>query len=153
MTRPSAVTTLIDDLSIIRQWSNSSPAVASPEIDTINVIIGDGSTVLTTGVKVALRVDFNAIITGAFVHEFDGTTGSVVVGIGSAAYVAGFTPTFTSIVASAPPTISSARYSEDTTLTGWTTTINRGDVLRFSITTVSSFTRLLICLRIRRLEP
>jgi hypothetical protein len=124
------------------------------EVDTINVVIGDGLVVLTTGIKAALRVDFNAVITGSFVHEFDGTTGSVVLDIAkSPAYVVGVAPTFTSIVASAPPTITSARYAEDTTLTGWTTDIARGDVLRFSVTSITSFTRLLIALRIRRLEP
>jgi hypothetical protein len=122
------------------------------EVDTINVIIGDGTTVLTTGIKAALRVDFNAIITGSFVQEFDGTSGSIVLAIARApAYTT--TPTFTSITASAPPTVTSARYAEDTTLTGWDTRINRGDILRFSVTSVSTFTRLLIALRIRRLEP
>jgi hypothetical protein len=77
----------------------------------------------------------------------------VVLAIDKAAYAVGSAPTFTSIVASAPPTVSSARYAIDETLTGWTQQINRRDVLRFSITSVSSFTRLLLALRVRRQEP
>jgi hypothetical protein len=50
-------------------------------------------------------------------------------------------------------TIVSARYSEDFDLTGWTTNINRGDVLRFAVTSSTTFTRILIALRLRRLEP
>jgi len=121
------------------------------EVDTINVLIGDGVAVLVAGVAAAIRVDFRARITGSFVQEFDGTSGSVVLGIAKAA--PGASPSFTSIVGSAPPTISSGRYAADETLTGWTTDINRGDLLRFSVTSATSIKRLLIALRIRRLEP
>jgi hypothetical protein len=116
-------------------------------------LIGDGAAVLVPGVAAAINVSFNALITGAYIFEFDGTVGSVVVGIEKATYVVGGTPSFASIVASAPPTISSARYAEDTTLTGWTHNIYRGDVLRFSITSASAIQRILVALRIRRLEP
>lgn len=123
------------------------------EVDTINVVVGDGVSALVAGVAAAIRVDFLARITGWFLHEFDGTTGSVVLGIAKAQYEVGFTPTFTSIVASAPPTISSARYGENSVLPGWDTALNRGDVLRFSVTSAASITRVLLALRIRRLEP
>jgi hypothetical protein len=149
----SVAASLLDDLTAIRRWSQRLPPTEMAEIDTINVIIGDGQNVLTTGIKAALHVDFNAFITGAYLHEFDGTTGSVSIGIAKAAYSVGSAPTFSSIVGSAPPTITSARYAEDETLTGWTTRINRQDVLRFSVSSVSAFTRLLIALRVRRLEP
>jgi hypothetical protein len=151
MTR--APQTLIDDLTLIRQWSQGGRQVPYPEIDTINVVIGDGVNVLVAGVTAALRVDFNALITGSYIHEFDGVTGSVVLGIAKAAYVIGSAPTFTSIVASAPPTVTSARYGVDETLTGWTRQINRGDVLRFSVTSAATITRILLALRVRRLEP
>jgi hypothetical protein len=144
---------LIDDILTIASWSRSVVGAQLAEIDTINVVIGDGSNVLVAGIAAAIHVDFNAWITGSYVHEFDGVTGSVVLGIDKAAYTAGSAPTFSSIVASAPPTISSARYAIDETLTGWTQQINRKDVLRFSITSVSAFTRLLLALRVRRLEP
>lgn len=142
---------LADEMTRIRRWSLRARPVEQAEVDTINVLIGDGTNVLATGVAAALRVDFRARITGSFLQEFDGTTGSVVIAIAKAQ--AGTSPSFTSIVASASPTISSARYAADTTLTGWTLEIDRGDVLRFSVTSVTSITRLLIGLRIRRLEP
>lgn len=140
-------------MAIIRSWSAGSPSVTVPEIDTINVVIGDGVNVLATGIAIALRVDFNATITSGFLHEFDGTSGSVTVSIDKAAYVAGLPPSFSSIVGSSPLVISSARYGENLTLTGWTTLIRRGDVLRFSVSSASSIKRLLVALRIRRLEP
>jgi hypothetical protein len=127
------------------------PPPPGAEVDTINVIIGDGVNVLTAGVGAAIRVDFRARITGSFVQEFDGTSGSVVLGIARAQ--AGSSPSFVSIVASAPPTISSGRYGADETLAGWTTSIDRGDLLRFSVTSATSIKRILVALRIRRLEP
>lgn len=153
MTQPSVTTTLLEDVQTIRRWSQGVPIAAQPEIDTINVLLGDGVNVLTTGVKAALRVDFNAFIAAGFVHEFDGTSGSISVGIEKATYEVGFAPTFTSIVASAPLVVSSARYGENVTLTGWTRSLSRGEVLRFSITSVSAFKRILVALRVRRLEP
>jgi hypothetical protein len=146
-------TQLIDDIMTIASWSHSVVGAQLAEIDTVNVLIGDGANVLTTGIKAAIHVDFNGLITGSYVHEFDGTTGSVVLGIDKSPYASATAPVFTSIVASAPPTISSARYAADTTLAGWTQQINRGDVLRFSVTSVTAFTRLLLALRVRRLEP
>jgi len=133
----------------IREIIAATPAPA--EIDTINVIIGDGVNVLTAGVAAAIRVDFRAIISGSFVQEFDGTSGSVVLSIEKSA--PGPAPTFTSIVASAPPTISSGRYGADEELAGWTTDIDRGDLLRWSVSSATSIKRVLTTLRIRRLEP
>jgi hypothetical protein len=148
---------LKEALTTIRQWSEARSTVQAAEIDTINLIMGTaGSTAqpLVAGVVGAIRVDFNALITGSFLYEFDGIVGSVTLDIGKCLYVAGSaTPSPVSIVGSAPPTITSGQYAEDLVLTGWTTAINRGELLVFAISTVSSFTRLLYTLRIRRLEP
>lgn len=142
---------LLEDLVAIRQWAQRPPGQDQAEVDTINVLIGDGATVLTAGVAAAIRVDFRARITGSLVQEFDGTTGSVVLGIARAA--PGAAPSFVSIVGSTPPTITSGRYAADENLVGWTTDISRGDLLRFSVTSASSIKRILVALRIRRLEP
>jgi hypothetical protein len=153
VTRPSQSSTLVDDLAVIRSWSFGAQGVASAEIDTINVLIGDGVNVITPGVAVAIRADFNAFITGGFVHEFDGLTGSISISIDKAAYAVGSAPSFTSIVASSPLVVSSARYGENLLLTGWTREIDRGDVLRFLVNSATSFARVLVALRIWRLEP
>ena len=46
------------------------------------------------------------------------------------------------------PTISSATNSQDTTLTGWTTSISAGDTLRFNINSASTVTRLNLVLTV-----
>jgi len=152
MTRPVPAQ-LLDDLVRIRQWSQRAQGGDAPEVDTINVVIGDGANVLVAGIAAALRVDFNARITGAYLIEFDGVTGSVVATIDKASPVVGSAPTFVSIIGSSPPTITSGRYSADETLAGWTVQIARGDVLRFLVSSATAIQRILLALRIRRLEP
>jgi hypothetical protein len=151
MSQPAS--SLANDFALIRSWSERQPGPSVPEVDTINVVLGDGANVLVDGIGAALRVDFNAIITGAYLIEFDGVTGSVLATIDKAAYAVGSAPTFTLITASSPLNLVSGRYYADTLLTGWTIQIARGDVLRFLISSATAIKRILIALRIRRLEP
>jgi len=120
------------------------------EVDTINVIIGDGATAIVAGVAAALRVDFRARITGIFLQEFDGTSGSVAVAIAKAQ--GGAAPSWATISGAAA--ISSGRYFADEDLSTWSDTyIDRGDYLRFSVTSAATIMRIHLALRIRRLEP
>jgi len=120
------------------------------EVDSINVIIGDGTNVIVAGVGAALRVDFRARITGIFLQEFDGTSGSVAVAIAKAQ--GGAAPSWATISGAAA--ISSGRYFADEDLSTWSDTyIDRGDYLRFSVTSAATIMRIHLALRIRRLEP
>lgn len=66
-------------------------------------------------------------------------SGSVQIAITKSTY-SGFPGSLASIVASAPPTLSTAQKSTDSTLTGWTTSVAAGDVLKFSLTSVATIT-------------
>ena len=103
---------------------------------------------LPTGIIGALVVPFACDITG--VTLLADQEGDIVVDIwldDSASYP----PTNAdSITASAPPTISSDDHSEDTTLTGWTTTVAAGDVLFFNVDSVTDITRITIVLTVER---
>jgi hypothetical protein len=55
-----------------------------------------------------------------------------------------------SITASAPPTIATAEKSQDTTLTGWTTSIAAGNTLRFNVDSVTTITRLTVALSVTK---
>lgn len=114
----------------------------------ITYVMDGGGSVLTTGVKGDFRVPANCTITG--VTAMADQSGSVVVDIWKDT-LANYPPTVTdTITASAPVTISSATYSEDTTLTGWTTSLSQGDTLRFNINSVSTITRVVIELRVSK---
>jgi hypothetical protein len=108
----------------------------------------NNGTVLPTGIMGDTQVPFACTITGVTV--LGDQAGSAVVDIWKDSY-ANFPPVDgDSITASAPPTLSAATKYNDTTLTGWTTTIAAGDVLRFNLDSVTSFTRLAIILRVKR---
>lgn len=114
----------------------------------ITVMKDNVGAVLPTGVIASYRVPVACTITG--VTLLADQSGSVVVDIWKDTY-ANYPPTDAdSITASAPPTISSATNSEDTTLTGWTTSVAAGDVLFFNVDSVTSITRLTICLSAKR---
>ena len=77
-------------------------------------------------------------------------TGSIVIDIWKDTY-ANFPPVDAdSITASAPPTLSSAVKSQDSTLTGWTTTITTGDILRFNVDSITTITRVTLSLKVTK---
>lgn len=127
-------------------WSTSSITGA---IDAVEFVIEGGGSTITTGIKGDLEVPFGCTIVRATLLADQ--TGSIVVDIWKDAY-ANFPPTGTdSITASAKPTLSSAAKSQDSTLTGWTTLINAGDILRFNVDSVTTITRVTLSLKVSRL--
>jgi hypothetical protein len=125
-----------------------SAGAAAEHVSTLNFVIdGDGATI-ATGIKGDLVVDFACTITG--VTLLADQSGSIVVDVWKDTY-ANFPPTDAdSITASAPPTITTATKSQDTTLTGWTTSIAAGDILRFNVDSVTSIQRATVALTVAR---
>ena len=124
-----------------------------PEIDTINVIVGDGVSVLAPGVAAAIRLDFQARITGFYLQEFDGTTGSVAITVQRAQ--GGPAPVWANMSPTTPVGIVSGRYFAETDpIATWpATTLERDDYLRFVVASATAIMRVHVALRIRRLEP
>lgn len=121
---------------------------AALRTSVITFIIDGGGAVLSTGMKGDLKVPFACTITEATLLADQ--AGSVVVDIWKDTY-ANFPPVVgDSIVASASPTLNSAAKAQDAALTGWTTTIAAGDILRFNINSVATITRLTIVLQVLR---
>lgn len=115
---------------------------------TFGFVIGDGISTITTGIKGDLTVPFACTITG--VTLLGDTSGSIVIDLWKDVYNQ-FPPTDAdSITASAPPTITSTTKSTDTTLTGWTTSVTAGDIIRFNVDSVTSFTRVTIAIKAKR---
>jgi len=121
------------------------------EIDTnasITFIIDGGGSAITTGLKGFLEIPFACTITQVTMSA--DASGSIVVDIWKDTY-ANFPPTDAdSITASAPPTISSAQKSQDSTLTGWTKSISAGDILAFNVDSCTTITRVTISLKVER---
>lgn len=109
---------------------------------SFTIIVGDRVNAITAGTIGCYEVPFACTITK--VTLLADQTGSIVIDIKKSSYAS--YPTTSSIVASAPPTLSSAQKYQDSTLTGWTTAISAGDILEWSVTSASTVTQVAICI-------
>ncbi|HVY85366.1 MAG TPA: DUF2793 domain-containing protein [Caulobacterales bacterium] len=129
-------------------------SVAVSDLDTaaktvaIAFVIDGGGSAIATGVKGNLMIPFDCTIASATLLADQ--SGSIVIDIWKDDY-ANYPPTSAdSIVASAKPTLSSAAKSQDTTLTGWTTSISAGQTLRFNVDSATTVTRVTLLLKVVR---
>lgn len=147
-------TILVDSSTIDFTYSDPTPSITasvksasiSPtelttaaKAATVGITIDGGGSAITTGVKGYVQLPFAMTVTAA--RLFADQTGSIVIDVWKDSY-ANFPPVDAdSITASAPPTLSSAQKSEDTTLTGWTTNLSSGDVIGFNVDSAATVTR------------
>lgn len=132
----------------ISHLSDILAAGATGLVDAIEFVIDGGGSAITTGIKGDIEVPFGCTITRA-TAALD-QSGSIVVDIWKDTY-ANYPPTDAdSITASAPVTVSSATKSQDSTLTGWTTSVAAGSILRFNVDSADTCTRATISLKVSR---
>jgi len=113
---------------------------------TILFTIDGGGSTPTTGSKGFVEVPCNATITRSTILADQ--SGSAVVDINKSTY-AGFPPTV-SICAAALPTLSTQQNAQDSTLTGWTTSLTAGDILLFKLNSVTTCQRVQVSLLCKR---
>jgi hypothetical protein len=115
---------------------------------TLGITIDGAGSAITTGVKGYLEIPFDYTITQATLTADQ--SGSIVVDVWKDTY-ANYPPTdLDSITASAPPTITAAVKSQDSTLTGWTLTGAKGDVLGFNVDSITTITRATLTLQVTK---
>lgn len=114
----------------------------------INFIIDGGGSAITTGVKGYIEIPFDCTIKS--VTMLADQSGSIVVDIWKDTY-ANYPPVDAdSITASAVPTISSSTKSQDSTLTGWTTSVSKGDILGYNVDSATTVTRVTVALQVEK---
>ena len=112
----------------------------------VELLIDGGGIAITTGIKADVVLPFAGTITGATLLADQ--SGSIVLDLWKDTY-ANFPPTVAdTITSSAKPTLATALKSTDTTLTGWTKTFAKGDVLRVKVDSVATVTRVLLSLAV-----
>jgi len=122
------------------------------ELDTlaesgINVVIGDGVNEISTGLAIGVEAPFDMTLESASIFAIDGNSGSVKVDIWKDTY-ANFPPTDAdTITGGEEPEISSGTKSQDTSLTSWTKTITKGDIIYFNVDSVTTLTKVLVSLK------
>ncbi len=129
-----------------RAWGSPTP-ITGVSANIMFIIDGLGATI-TTGIKGDMEIPFDCTITS--VRLFADQQGSIVVDIYKSNF-SNFPPgAINTITSASKPTISNNSKYEDSTLTGWTSTITAGDVLRFTVDSVSTITRLTVSLTVTR---
>lgn len=122
---------------------------ATTVTSAIGYAIDGGGAAITTGqLKGCLMVPYACTIES--VTLLADQSGSIIVDIWKDTY-ANYPPTVAdSICGSAKPTLSSAAKSQDTTLTGWTKTVNAGDVLIFNVDSASTVQHVTLTLKVTK---
>jgi len=146
------------DARYLRQANNLNDLADKPtartnlnvEYTTIDIIIDGGGSVITTGLKGSGKIDFACELVSNEVVSVDNTSGSIVIDLWKSSYADLPADVGNSITAAAKPTISSGTKSQDTTLTGWTKTINAGDYLFWNIDSVTDLILVTLALKVRR---
>lgn len=111
---------------------------------TLGISIDGAGATVATGLKGYVVAPWAGTITGWSIAARQ--SGSVAFDITKIA--AGDTPPTASIVASAPPALSTDQFEQSTTLTGWTTSIAAGDILGFEIDSAADIQQLTLTLTV-----
>lgn len=107
-----------------------------------------GSTLQTPAMNGLFYVPRKSVIKGVSLLTEGSLSGSCQIDIWKVVY-ASYPPTSgNSIVASTPPKIIAGQDYLDTTLTGWTTTLNAGDTLKFNLVSSTFFTQVTLQLHV-----
>lgn len=124
------------------------PGVNIEGAGSLEIVIDGGGAEITTGIKAYVEVPFDCTLTAARLAADQ--PGSIVVDIWQDTYGA-FPPVDAdSITAGTPPTLVAVQTSEDTTLSGWTTALVKGDWLAFNVDSATTVTRVTVSLTFRR---
>jgi len=117
-------------------------------VDEITCVFDGGGSTPAINTQAWVEVAFACTINRATMMLDQ--SGSAVIDVWKDAY-ANYPPTVAdTITASAKPTVSSATKSQDSTLTGWTTSIAAGDILKFNLDSVTTATKIVLTLKVTR---
>lgn len=145
---PDATTTIVgtDTTQTLTNKTISPASNTIPLVGTIGISLDGQGTAITTGTYATYTVPYACTINSATITADQ--SGSIVIDVKKSTF-AGY-PSTSSIVASAPPTLSSQQKSQDTTLTGWTTAVSAGDVLQYVVNSASTVQKVTLSLKITR---
>jgi len=112
--------------------------VASERTGSFVFSLDGGGSAISTGAKGWVQIPYAGTITG---HEFTcDQSGSIVLDLWKDTYT-NFPPTVAdTITAAAKPTLSATQKQQDSTLTGWTTSITAKDYIRLNVDSAATVT-------------
>lgn len=113
-------------------------------------VIGNGVDVITTGIKLHIRIPFDCEVTRWTVLSKDAAS-SIVVDVNRYTSLANFdSGTKASITGTDTPDLVADKGDESIALTGWTTVLNQGDILEAEVDSITTSTRVTLELRVNK---
>ena len=112
---------------------------------TFSYILGDGTSVIATGARDAIPINFQGIIVG--VRLLPDIPGSVTLDLLKCQFDA-YPTGLASICGATPPNMVSAGSYEDIALAGWDTSLTYNDILRIDVVAAADCTRCTVWLHI-----
>lgn len=142
-------------LDIIQNVYNTASSVitgdsagASTQTSGLVFVIDGGGSAITTGEKGHLSIPFNCEIVACELEADQ--TGSITIDIWRDTF-GNFPPTNTdSITGGNEPALSSAQADWDGTLTGWSKSLSRYNILAFNVDSCATITRCTLTLHVKR---
>ncbi|RMD64982.1 hypothetical protein D6833_03605 [Candidatus Parcubacteria bacterium] len=126
-------------------WEDITPAYPTT---SVNFIIGSGSAAVPMGIAGYVQIPYACTI-----EEWTllaDQSGSIQIDIWKDTY-ANFPPTDAdTITGGNEPALSSAQKNQDSTLTGWTTSISAGDILAINVDSATTVQQVTLALKLRR---
>ena len=105
----------------------------------VGVTFDGGVESIGVGSQAVIRIEDSFTLTEWYL--FSDQIGSLVIDVWLDTF-ANYPPTVSdTITASALPTLSSEDHASDVTLTGWTTTVTSGDIMKFNVNSVTGITQ------------
>lgn len=134
---------------VLKSGGAAAIGAYADDIGTITLSIDGGGSAITTGVKGYVNCPYAGTIASATLVSDQ--TGSIVIDVWKLAFSTSALPTVANtITASALPTLSSAKGAQDTTLSGWTTSVLAGDTFGFNVNSAATLTRATLTLKIKK---
>lgn len=124
----------------------SSPGAPADQ-DSIGISLDGGGSAITTGVKGYVVAPYACTITGWYLVS--DVSGSIVIDVWKTA-----SPTIptvsNTITGTEKPTLSSAQFNSDTTLTTWTTSVAVGDIIAYNVDSASTLTKATLTIKVTK---
>ena len=139
--------------SQITENSTTGTGTVTPTPSTVGITIDGGGSVITSGLKGFYVVPYACTIVAATLVADQ--SGTIAIEIWKNAAPTPPSSSGNKINASAPPALSSAQYSTNTTLSGWTKSVSAGDIIGFNVLsspTIASVTKVTLTLTVARQE-
>ena len=106
---------------------------------SFGITMDGGGSIIPTGIQGDIQIPYSMTIDSWTLIADQ--TGSIVLDVWKDTYANYPATVADTITGSAKPTISSSNKAQSSTLTGWTTSVNAGDIVRFNVDSISSITK------------